>query len=298
MTSPALVEVLGRQRWLDSAGAPLQQAVRDTLAAGPSGRAVANALYGTWLGHPLHPALVSIPLGAWTVALVLDALDASMERRALGRGADVAIAVGVAGALGSAASGLADWHHESGRSARAGLAHGLLNLSATALYAASLVLRKRRERAVGRTCALLGFAIASTAGYLGGDLVFGQQLGVDRTAGLSLPAEFVPVLAEADLPEGEPRRVEANGAPVLLVRHGQQIHALAETCSHRGGPLAEGKLEDGCVVCPWHGSRFALDDGRVVDGPATFPQPVLETRVHEGQVEVRAAPRWPARETV
>ena len=92
-------------------------------------------------------------------------------------------------------------------------------------------------------------------------------------------------------PEGEPRRVEADGTAVLLVRQGENLYALAETCAHMGGPLSEGKLEDGCVICPWHGSRFALDDGRVLDGPSTFPQPRLETRVRDGQIEVKAAAR-------
>jgi nitrite reductase/ring-hydroxylating ferredoxin subunit len=78
---------------------------------------------------------------------------------------------------------------------------------------------------------------------------------------------------------------------VLLLRRGERIYAIAETCSHLGGPLAEGEIEDLSVICPWHGSRFALDSGQVLDGPATFPQPCFETRVQHGQIEVRAARR-------
>jgi len=66
-------------------------------------------------------------------------------------------------------------------------------------------------------------------------------------------------------------------------------YALAERCSHLGGPLADGMLEDGCIQCPWHGSRFALEDGRPIDGPASIPQPCFETRVRNGRIEVRAA---------
>jgi nitrite reductase/ring-hydroxylating ferredoxin subunit len=105
------------------------------------------------------------------------------------------------------------------------------------------------------------------------------------------PAEFVPVLPEAELPENELRQVLAHGMPVLLLRRGDQIAAIAGTCSHLGGPLVEGSLEDCSVVCPWHGSRFALDSGAVLHGPATFPQPCFETRVWDGQIEVRAARR-------
>jgi nitrite reductase/ring-hydroxylating ferredoxin subunit len=99
------------------------------------------------------------------------------------------------------------------------------------------------------------------------------------------------VLAVADLNENEPRRVEAGGVPVVLVRQGTRIFALADTCSHLGGPLSEGTLEDCSIRCPWHGSRFALDDGRVLDGPATNPQPHFDVRVRGGQIEVRVAQR-------
>jgi nitrite reductase/ring-hydroxylating ferredoxin subunit len=79
--------------------------------------------------------------------------------------------------------------------------------------------------------------------------------------------------------------------PVLLVRKGQRIYAIAETCSHLGGPLSEGTLEDLSVRCPWHGSRFSLEDGRVLEGPSVHVQPILDVRVRDGRVEVRALNR-------
>jgi nitrite reductase/ring-hydroxylating ferredoxin subunit len=48
------------------------------------------------------------------------------------------------------------------------------------------------------------------------------------------------------------------------------------------------------IQCPWHRSRFALEDGRVLDGPAVHPQPCLETRVRNGRIEVRKAPCKPS----
>ena len=78
--------------------------------------------------------------------------------------------------------------------------------------------------------------------------------------------------------------------PIVLLKRGEQILALSGTCSHWGGPLAEGELVDGvCVECPWHGSQFDLRDGSVRRGPATAPAPVFETRLREGRVEVRRA---------
>jgi nitrite reductase/ring-hydroxylating ferredoxin subunit len=75
---------------------------------------------------------------------------------------------------------------------------------------------------------------------------------------------------------------------VLLARDGGQIRCLVDACDHRGGPLHQGTIEDGCVTCPWHASIFRLSDGGVVQGPATAPQPALDVRLNDGNVEVRA----------
>ncbi len=283
------VEVIKKQNWLEPIADRLQPTVAAALAAdGPIGPKVANILHGTWLGHPLHVVLTDVPLGSWTTAAVLDVLEERTGNRAIGRGADAAIAVGLVGAAGSAITGLADWSRiGGGQTRRIGLSHGLLNATATACYMTSLFLRRAHSRSAGRRFALLGLIVSSVAAYLGGHLVYKEKLGVDHTADYSPPENFVPVLAEAELHENQLRRVNANGMPVLLVRKSQRIYAIAETCAHLGGPLSEGKLEDTTVRCPWHGSRFSLEDGSVVDGPSVHAQPVLEVRVRDGQIEVR-----------
>jgi nitrite reductase/ring-hydroxylating ferredoxin subunit/uncharacterized membrane protein len=292
MATDRAIEFIDRQHWLEPLADRLQSSLNDAVAAaGPAGQQVANVLHGLWLGHPLHPMLTDIPLGSWTAAAVLDALEEISGNRALGRGADAAIGLGVIGALGAAVTGLTDWRHTDSRARRIGLTHGLLNTGALALYTTSLVLRRLRARRAGRGVAMLGYLVANAAGYLGGHLVFGEQVGVDHTAAQSPPREFVAVLPESELPDNELRRVIADGMPVLLLRRGERIYAIAETCSHLGGPLSEGKLEDLSVICPWHGSRFALETGQVLDGPSTFPQPCFETRVQHGQIEVRAMHR-------
>jgi nitrite reductase/ring-hydroxylating ferredoxin subunit len=209
----------------------------------------------------------------------------------MGRTADAAITVGLIGATAAAVTGLADWSRVGrGRPRRIGLAHGLLNITATACYITSLCLR-RHSRQTGRQFAMLGFVVSNLSAYLGGHLVYNEKIGVDHTAGFSPPEDFVPVLAETELSDNELRRVDADGMPVLVVRRGMRIYAIAETCSHRGGPLSEGQLQDTTVKCPWHGSCYSLEDGRVVNGPSVHPQPVLEVRVREGQIEVRKSNR-------
>ena len=101
---------------------------------------------------------------------------------------------------------------------------------------------------------------------------------------------FTRALAEGELAEGVPRRVEVGGVRVVLVRRGVHVRALGDLCSHLGGPLSEGAVQGEAITCPWHGSTFALEDGRVLAGPATMPQPRFEARVRNGYVEVRRLP--------
>ncbi|MBC5823245.1 MAG: Rieske 2Fe-2S domain-containing protein [Candidatus Eremiobacteraeota bacterium] len=283
-----LLEMVDSSDELSRLSERVQPAVLDAFKnAGAVGGDVKNALHGTWLGHPLHPVLVSLPIGAWTAAVLFDVGSGIFGRKELRAGADACVAFGLVGALGSAATGLADWTGVTGKGRQLGSAHAILNLSATALFATSLGLRRARHRKTGIATALMGYGLALVSSYIGGDLVYGKKVGVDHAERDGLPDDYVAVLAEGELEEGRPRRVDAKGAPVVLVRQGDTIRALYEKCSHMGGPLAEGSVEGDNIRCPWHGSCFSLDDGHVVDGPATFPQPCFDARINKGQIEVR-----------
>jgi nitrite reductase/ring-hydroxylating ferredoxin subunit/uncharacterized membrane protein len=253
----------------------------------PSAQKIRNFVNGTWLGEPLHVVLTDVPIGAWTVAITFDALDLIGNRRELSLAADTSIAVGLLGAVGAAVTGITDWSDIDPPVRRLGLIHGLLNVGVTALFATSLILRKRKLRTGGRVSAALGYALLSWSAHLGGKMVYEQRVGVDRTAGEVFPKDFVAVLPESKLADSMPTRAIYEGVPILLVRRGQRIFAMAETCSHFSGPLSEGKLVGDSIACPYHASRFALDDGRVLDGPAVHPQPCLEVRMRNGQIEVR-----------
>lgn len=266
----------------------LQKLVHKAFASGGStGQSIKNFLNGTWIGEPLHVILTDIPIGAWTVALVFDGLELVSKRREFATAADASIGIGLVGGVCAAVTGVTDWQDADAPARRLGMIHGLLNLSAAGLFATSLVFRKRKSRTGGRILAGLGFGVMTYAAHLGGKMVYDYRVGVDRTDGEVFPQDFVAVMPETELAEAKPTRAEHDGVPILLVRRGNQIFALAETCSHFSGPLSEGKLVGDSIVCPWHKSRFALKDGRVLDGPAVHPQPCLEVRIQNGKIEVR-----------
>ncbi|MFE0510696.1 Rieske 2Fe-2S domain-containing protein [Streptomyces sp. NPDC058964] len=268
--------------YLDGPAASIRTAVR----ALPLGRA-RDALRGLWLGHPLHPVLVQLPIGAWSSAAILDLFPG--ENRA----ADRLVAVGLASAGPAALAGWVDWAEQRPRQARVGLVHAAANITAVALYGGSLLARVNGLRSLGRVLGFGGLSIATVGGVLGGHLAYRQAAGVNH-------AEAVPVLVEPgwhrigkldDFPVGEPVRRMADEVPLVVVREDDgRLNALADRCSHMDGPLHDGKVIEGCVECPWHGSRFRLADGVNVQGPATAPQPLFTCRVApDGSVDVRLA---------
>jgi nitrite reductase/ring-hydroxylating ferredoxin subunit/uncharacterized membrane protein len=288
MPNQTNVDFIANQQWLEPLENGLQKAVKGAFAAGgETGRSIEDVLHGVWLGDPLHAAITDVPIGAWTAAVVMDAAETMTGDTRIAAGADAAVGIGLVGAVASAITGLTDWQHVGGAPRRVGLVHGLLNLTSTALFTTSYIMRKRDSRPAAKALAVSGYALTLTAARLGGELVYRHRIGVDHAPEDSGPEEFTAVLAEAELQENSPKRVEANGIPLVLVRNGNQVFALAERCAHLGGPLSEGKCENGVIQCPWHGSQFSLADGQVVHGPSVHPQVCFDARIRQGQVEVR-----------
>jgi nitrite reductase/ring-hydroxylating ferredoxin subunit/uncharacterized membrane protein len=249
-------------------------------------RVVKNALSGTWLGHRFHPLMVPLPIGFWTGALLFDLVATRRARWA----ADTLVGAGIVAAVPTAAAGLSDWADAEPDGRRVGLVHASCNTLALLCYSSSLAARLLGWRKAGVGLGLAGAAAISAGGYLGGHLSYVQAVGVEKRRFAGGPSSWTPVLGSADLAEGAPRVVRAGDTEVLLVREGDRLHALWAKCTHECGPLAEGRFADGNVTCPWHGSTFRLADGKVVRGPAAASQPVYETRVVDGKIEVRAAP--------
>ncbi len=250
-------------------------------------RPAKDVLNGVWLGHPLHPALTDVPVGALTAAVLLDLAN---QRKA----ADLAIAAGIGGMLASAATGVADGVDTYGEPQVQATVHATTMVASLSLYLASLTMRVATPRARRTAIALsaLGYATLAAGAYVGGELVFGSGNMVDRHAwDEKAETGWIP-LDVGEIPDGQPVSAAAGGRQLVVVRTGGALYALDAVCAHAGGPLPEGTLVDGCIECPWHGSQFRLQDGHAVRGPSVYDQPAYEVRGTDGALEVRLRPDY------
>jgi nitrite reductase/ring-hydroxylating ferredoxin subunit/uncharacterized membrane protein len=245
-------------------------------------RPVKDLLNGTWLGHPLHSAITDVPIGALVVAIVLDLLDQRV-------GADVALLATVLFMLAAAVAGAADYADTDGVARVRATLHSTLMVVALIVLVVSLVLRAGGpvDRTVPVALSIVGLLIVTAGAFVGGDVVYVFGNMVSRHAFRGHGAKWVP-LDMGDLPDlatipvATPVKVRAGINDIVLVRVGTTVHALHAVCAHAGGPLAQGTLVDGCLECPWHGSRFQIDTGRVARGPALYDQPAYELREADG----------------
>lgn len=250
-------------------------AIRRPVAGLMEGKRFRDVLSGSWLGHPVHPALVAGPLGMWSAALVADIVGDSATARRL-------TAVGVAAAVPASATGLSDWLDTAGAEQRVGVVHLAVNVAATGLMSAGWLARRVGRRRAGSTLGAAGLAVAAAGGWLGGHLAYALGVGVDTNAFDGGPTEWTDLTVE---PPGEKsptvRAGRAGGVAVVVIgvdEGGGPRAVLANRCSHRGGPLAAGEVRGPCVRCPWHGSQFDIATGAVVRGPAVVAQPVYQLR--------------------
>lgn len=283
-----LVGALERATGLDAAAEVLSAGAGRLLPSGP----VKDAASGTALGHPLHPALVAVPVGCWLAATYLDYAPVSDRRdgAATRRVAQRLVGLGVIAAIPTAIAGTSDWLDTAQAERRVGLVHALANGAAVTGYTGSWLLRRAGRHRAGAALATVSGGFLAVAGWLGAHLVYAAGVGVDTTAFQRFPTRWTDTgLAFDDLAADRGVGVDVGGVSVLVSRSGRKVYAVANRCTHRGAPLDDGEIADGCVTCPWHGSRFDLADGSVLRGPATRPQPALEARVAKGHVQVRRA---------
>ncbi len=292
MIAAMIDRLVQSQKWLEPLGAFEQKLVGAIYKPfGSPGQRLKSFLHGAWLGHALHPIIVDIPLGAWTVAIIADMVGLT-GKVSPGVG-DFGVFVGLVAALAAVVTGYNDHHETYGKELRVATAHGLIMTTTTILYAVSFLLRWQgasSSHGLAIWIAVAGYVLLLAGGYFGGDLVFAIGTMVNRNAFATGPEdEYVRVGAPGDFLEGQMKRVDAGDMAVLLVRQSGKLHAIASTCGHAGGPLDEGELHGSVVTCPWHFSQFDVTTGGLRRGPATFAQPALTVRESGEAVEVKLA---------
>lgn len=280
------------ERWLarfegservDAVAARLDAVVRPVIGDG----LVRDALTGRWHGHPTHPVLVIAPLAGWFGGTLLAATGGVHQRSAAQR----LIGAGTLAAVPAALAGAADWLTTSDAERRVGTVHACLADGATVAFAASWALFARQRNRAALAAALAGATLAGATGFLGGHLSFRRGVGVATVAFQSGPSEWTPISIERSTSTEHAVRAEFDGVGFAVVASttlaNASMHVLEARCSHRGGPLDQGVVVDGCLECPWHGARFDLSSGRVQRGPASAPQPVYAARTNAGRTEIR-----------
>ena len=277
-----VIQSIGRTKVLDGTA----KTVSGWVAAATRPTWIKNALSGSWLGHQLHPMLTDLPIGAWGAAVALDLTGGEQSADAARR----LVGLGILASAPTALSGASDWSSTRGADKRVGLVHALMNAVASVLQAGSWIARRSGHRRTGVALSALGLGLTFSSAYLGGHLSLVRGIGVNRTAFQSQARSWTDVAADGEILDGTLVRVNVNDVPVMLTRQDGRLHALSAVCTHAGGPLDQGTLDpEGCITCPWHGSRFHLENGAVARGPASVPQPLWEIRVEDERILLRAA---------
>ena len=258
-------------------------------------RPVRDVLHGTWLGHPLHPVMMHIPVGAWLSAGVLDLVPP------LRPAGTVLIGTGVVTAVPTALSGAADWSEQGIGVKRLGVLHAAANTVALGLYAGALVARAKGRETLGLVLSYAGLGMATGSAAIGGHMSYAQSSGVSHATAVAqaLTTDWIDLGPLDDLPEGRPalRTGGSDGVavPLTAVRRGARVDVFIGRCTHLSGPLHEGTVEQirgsACLVCPLHGSAFDLDSGAPRRGPAATVQEKLEVRMEAGRVLARVEGR-------
>lgn len=257
---------------------------------GRPGKLLQDLLNGVWLGHSLHAVLVDVVVGGATAVVLLDVLRVVFGVEGMLDAATWVLALTYAAGVVAILSGWTDFKDTVDGDERnvTGL-HGIINAVGFAGFGLSLFYRLGGDHDAAFWPMLIGYAIISLGAYIGGHIVFKYGYMVNRNAFSKgkRAKEFTAVIPAGEVPEGKPVKATYGATAIVLVRRGEVVHALKDTCSHAGGPLSAGPLDGDRITCPWHGSVFRITDGAVVHGPASSRQVSYRARINDGQVEIQ-----------
>jgi nitrite reductase/ring-hydroxylating ferredoxin subunit/uncharacterized membrane protein len=233
-------------------------------------------------GHPLHPILVSFPIAFFIGSLFFDILGLAYSRITFHETSRFLATGGIGFALLAAIPGLIDYlftvpPNSTGKARAA--KHGLINTTVVIVFISALLLGNKDNVSMGLITGLkgLGVILLSIAGWMGGTLVYRNQIGVDiryahagkwKEEFVEEKREVFEVAQSEELKVGQMKLLRVGKKRIVVGRTENGYAVFDDQCTHRGGSLAGGALICGTVQCPWHGSQFNVNTGIVVAGPA------------------------------
>ncbi|OLB60807.1 MAG: hypothetical protein AUI11_12270 [Acidobacteria bacterium 13_2_20CM_2_66_4] len=252
-------------------------------------------------GHPIHPMLVAFPAAYLFGSACVDLFARATGRRRWFRTASHLNALGIASALAAAIPGLIDYMFvvppKSSAKNRA-TDHMFANLSALAMFALARAGRREEDQPAApwaMAAEVAGVGLLTTGGWLGGTLVYRNQIGVDhryanagkwRVEAIAAPATTIDAAAVGELDVNQMKLVRAGSKRIVLARTERGHVAFDDRCTHKGGPLSDGTLACGVVQCPWHGSQFDVASGAVEQGPAAEGIHTYDVVEHDGRIYI------------
>jgi uncharacterized membrane protein/nitrite reductase/ring-hydroxylating ferredoxin subunit len=250
--------------------------------------------------HPIHPMLIAFPIGLWVTGFIFDVLGIWTGQNRLWSAGFYAIVAGCIGAVLAAVPGVIDLFSvvpPNSSARQRGLIHGGLNTLVLLMFAYVAIHRGGPYEAPDRTSifvSLVAVMLLGISGWLGGTLVYRNQIGVDRRFAnankfkeRTIESFDRPACNQGELGEGQLMLLHVGGERLALGRCPDGVFAISDHCTHKGGPLSDGAVIGCAVQCPWHGSQFDVRTGRVIAGPATYQVKTYDVEVRAGEVYVK-----------
>lgn len=247
--------------------------------------------------HPIHPILVSFPIAFFVGTLLFDLVGVYNNDPDFYTTARHMQIAGIAGAVLAAIPGIIDYIYTvppDSSAKKRGRYHALTNSIMLALFITAYVYKKNENasEAIFLLIEGIGIILLFAAGWMGGTLVYRNQIGVDPRyahAGkwneMHIPDQATLIVAKTDeLQVNQMKLLHVRNKRIVLAKTEKGYVAFDDRCTHKGGSLAGGSMICGTVQCPWHGTQFDVRTGAIKAGPGKDPIICFQVKEENGNI--------------